>query len=258
MNAEQRSGNSIRTVPDVEFGEYKNVDRKLAGPRTYQEIAVLNDTVLNKNYLEFPKWAGYYLPLNTIDAVVAIDIDNDEIQETVIYYSCRGCNAPPRSLDIVKDGRIIFTADGANLSLTPLTDKKGFNLETKTIPRNYGDFTRVKFLFNSDSELFPYSEEDIGIWYGTPVKISLSGDFRFNRTDKEGKIVANSTWFWAIPAESSESEKDRIADLLWKNPEGIYEITGTRDSDECNYYESGPLVGTCIQTILAEDITLIK
>jgi len=150
-----------RVIPDVTFNEYKNQERRFSGSKTYEQILTLNDDRATRNYLEFPKWAGFYLPLYTIDGVEEMDIDNDEKKEQIIYYSCSGCNAPPRSLDIIKDMTIIFTANGASLELKPLTNEKGFYLETAIIPRDSGAITRVKFLTNDDGKLYPFSEEDV-------------------------------------------------------------------------------------------------
>jgi hypothetical protein len=132
----------------------------LAGPRTYKEIEALDDPVRSQNYTDFPDWAPYYLPLNTVDAVDTVDIDMDGKKETMVYYSCRGCNGTPRSLDIIIDGRIIFTADGSNLKLSSLDGEIGFYINNEIIPRE-GMYTKIKFLADEDGNYYVKSEQDI-------------------------------------------------------------------------------------------------
>ena len=162
-NFNQDEVKTYRVSPDVGYSDYKNLDRKLAGPRTYQEISKLtslNVDVLTRNYLDFPDWAPYYIPLSTVDGVDTVDIDMDGKKETVVYYSCRGCNGTPRSLDIIKDGRIIFTADGSNLKLTPLDSEIGFYIDNPIIPRE-DRYTRIKFLADEGGSYYVKSEEDL-------------------------------------------------------------------------------------------------
>jgi len=159
-NLNQEEVKTYRESPDVGYSEFKNLDRKLAGARTYKEIEVLGDPVRSQNYIDFPDWAPYYLPLNTIDGVDTIDIDMDGKKENIVYYSCRGCNGTPRSLDIIKDGRIIFTADGSNLKLLSLDSEIGFYIDNPIIPRD-GRYTRIKFIADKDGNYYVKSEQDI-------------------------------------------------------------------------------------------------
>jgi len=159
-NLNQEEVKTYRESPDVGYSEFKNLDRKLAGPRTYKEIEALDDPVRSQNYTDFPDWAPYYLPLNTVDAVDTVDIDMDGKKETMVYYSCRGCNGTPRSLDIIIDGRIIFTADGSNLKLLSLDSEIGFYIDNPIIPRD-GRYTRIKFIADKDGNYYVKSEQDI-------------------------------------------------------------------------------------------------
>ena len=159
-NFNQEELKTYRESPDVGYSEFKNLDRKLAGPRTYKEIEALDDPVRSQNYTDFPDWAPYYLPLNTIDGVDTLDIDMDGKKETIVYYSCRGCNGTPRSLDIIIDGRIIFTADGSSLKLTPLDREIGFYINNDIIPRD-GSYTKIKFIADEDGIYYVKSEEDL-------------------------------------------------------------------------------------------------
>jgi len=159
-NFNQEEVKTYRESPDVGYSEFKNLDRKLAGPRTYKEIEALDDPVRSQNYADFPDWAPYYLPLNTVDGVDTVDIDMDGKKETIVYYSCRGCNGTPRSLDIIIDGRIIFTADGSSLKLLPLDGEVGFYIDNPIIPRD-DRYTRIKFLADEDGIYYVKSEEDL-------------------------------------------------------------------------------------------------
>lgn len=98
----------------------------------------------------------------------------------------------------------------------------------------------------------------LDVLYGIPMKISLSGDFRFIETDENGNSLG-SAWFWAL----SEQDKgdlsiQKLYEEFTANPRGVYEIMGKRDKDDCEYYEEGELVGTCIKTILIKYISLLQ
>jgi hypothetical protein len=93
------------------------------------------------------------------------------------------------------------------------------------------------------------------IIYATPAKISQSGDFRFYHTDQNGQRLEGDNWFWALPTNLKDKANiDRIYTMLSQHPQDVYEITGTKEKDDCNYYEAGPLVGTCVPSISFERI----
>jgi hypothetical protein len=93
------------------------------------------------------------------------------------------------------------------------------------------------------------------IVYATPAKISQSGDFRFYHTDQNGQKLEGDNWFWALPENLKDNANvDRIYSMLSQHPQDVYEITGTKYKDDCNYYGTGPLVGTCIPSISFERI----
>jgi hypothetical protein len=168
----QGEGGNLRTTPNFLFNDYENLDRKMSGQRTIEEIkakeALKNDNgirveLITENFSKFPELAGYYLPINIIDATSSLDIDKDGKLEELVYYSCPGCNAPSRNVDIIKDGRIIFSAHGGSLELKNNNeDKPGFVLSDVglVLPRPEG-YTEIKFRLNSDSEYVPYEERDI-------------------------------------------------------------------------------------------------
>lgn len=158
---------SHRETPDTLFTDYENLDRKFCGLKLKREIDQLKfegeiDNVSIKNYKDFPDYAGYYVPKNLVDSVANIDIDNDKKLETVVYYTCRGCNAPSRAVDIIKDNKIIFTAKGGNLEIKTIKNEAGFILNTSGLALSMNDgYTVVKFKKSDSGEFNTISEEDI-------------------------------------------------------------------------------------------------
>ncbi len=104
-------------------------------------------------------------------------------------------------------------------------------------------------------------------WYGSPSKISMSGDFRFYLTNKDGSHyfdlidargeLQGHYWFWAIPKDiSAESvEIKQIFSILNKN--NVYKITGTKDEDDCDYYVDTNLSGICVPSLTIHTITKV-
>lgn len=157
-----RTADSI-VFDDLSFGSgFINLDRKLCSPKSAAEIAKLNDAKATENYKQFPQYAGYYLPKNYVVSVNSVDVDNDKKDEIVVSYTCPFCNAPPRGLDIIKNNKIIFTAQGGNLELKPIKGENSFylNVSGLTIPRSQG-YTAIKFQANETGEYQPVSEDDI-------------------------------------------------------------------------------------------------
>jgi len=166
-NGEQKaSSTSIREIPYIQFNNYKNLDRILPRKKTKEEIiktANKKEIYLEMEFYDkFPNYSGYYLPIYIIGDIEKIDINNDNIQETIIYYSCYGDNALPRNLDIIKDNKIIFSAEGGNLSLEPINNDSGFYIKNSglTMPR-YNGYTKTKFILNDSSNFYAISETDI-------------------------------------------------------------------------------------------------
>lgn len=149
-----------REVPNVLYDDYRNSDRYLAGPRTLTEIVNRNNDVFISNYKSFPNLAGYYAPLYVIDRTDRVDIDKDGKDEDIVFYSCLGCNALSRAVDIIKENRIIFTAEGAQLQLLPLENEIGFELRTTSSSLQNRMETKLKFLMNQDKEYYVFSEEE--------------------------------------------------------------------------------------------------
>ncbi|MCA9365269.1 hypothetical protein KC723_00050 [Candidatus Kaiserbacteria bacterium] len=148
-----------RFKPDILFDDYRNSDRYLAGARTLSEISEAHITI-TESYEKFPNWAGYYAPLSVIHNVKEIDIDNDGNYEQIIYYSCIGCNTLPRNIDIIKDNRIIFTAEGGQLGFANVDDLSGFVIYSALLPRGTGE-RKIQFRQSSSGEYHPESEEEI-------------------------------------------------------------------------------------------------
>ena len=141
---------------------FANVDRRLCGAKSAAEIKKLNDSASWDNFQKFPEFAGYYLPNNLVTGVERKDIDNDKQEETIIYYTCPHCNAPPRGLDVVKGGKVVFTAQGGNLEIKPVAGESAFllNVSGLTISRDQG-YTTIKFQKNEAGEFRPVTEDDV-------------------------------------------------------------------------------------------------
>lgn len=163
----EKAKSDSRAAADMVFDDlsftsgFANLDRKLCSPKNSAEIAKLNDARALENYKQFPAFAGYYLPQNYVVDVDLLDIDNDQENETVVSYTCPVCNAPPRGLDIIKNNKIIFTAQGGNLEVKPIKGENGFylNVSGLTIPRSQG-YTAIKFQANQTG-YYPVAEDDI-------------------------------------------------------------------------------------------------
>ena len=162
----------FRTDSDCLFTEYENIDRKICGQRTIKEVKEIESLKadnglrlesIDDNFNKYPELAGYYLPKNIIDSTSTLDIDKDGKSEELIYYSCPGCNAPSRNVDVIKNGRIIFSAQGGNLEVkTNNENTPGFILSDSglVLARPEG-YTEVKFKLNFDNEYYPYEEKDV-------------------------------------------------------------------------------------------------
>jgi hypothetical protein len=144
----------------VEFSDYGNTIKDLVIFEPKDNYG--QHPMINEMYQRFPDWAGYYTPTSTVHDVQNVDIDNDGIDEHVIYYSCLGCNAPARNIDIVKDNKIIFTVEGGNLRLENVENEDGFHIFTTMIPRGTGDI-KVTFEKTTYGEYHPVEEEEIYI-----------------------------------------------------------------------------------------------
>lgn len=109
---------------------------------------------------KFTSLAPHYLPYNLINSVEEFDVTGDKVPEKIIFYSCFGCNAPSRNVDIISGSKLIFSAEGANLTLKPLENNSGFELSNLLMPRGAG-YTVITFIPNSDGEFHSVKEEDI-------------------------------------------------------------------------------------------------
>jgi hypothetical protein len=107
----------------------------------------------------FPALAPHYLPHNLIHEIEEIDVTGDGVPEKIVYYSCFGCNAPARNVDIISGNKLIFSAQGGNLSVQSLQGEAGFDLSTLLYPRGSG-YTVVTFKMNDEGEFHSVREED--------------------------------------------------------------------------------------------------
>lgn len=152
-----------RAHPDCFFSDFDNLDRKVCGQRLESEIKSEWPELIKENFKNYPDLAGYYLPKNFIDDIGLLDVDKDGKGEKIVYYTCPGCNAPSRNIDIIKDDRIIFSAHGGNLSLEANNENfPGFILsDSGLVLLRAEGYTKIKFKLNDDGEYFPYEEDDI-------------------------------------------------------------------------------------------------
>lgn len=155
--------NPVRTEMDCLFTDYENLDRKICGQKQESEIKSNYPEYVKDSFKKYPDLAGYYLPKNFIDTVESLDIDKDGQSEKIVYYTCPGCNAPSRNVDIIKDSRIIFSAKGGNLKIKNNSeDFPGFILsDSGLVLLKMEGYTEIKFKLNTENEYNPYEEKDI-------------------------------------------------------------------------------------------------
>lgn len=76
------------------------------------------------------------------------DVTGDGKPET-IFSGNVAMNHTPHFVNIVKDGNIIFEEGGANITLEPFYDGKGFVLE-KTVDWNTGEHLKTRYVYIDD------------------------------------------------------------------------------------------------------------
>ena len=72
--------------------------------------------------------------------VIYFDTDGDGEEESVLLYSCSGCNAPPREMAIIDDGELVFFYEGGNMKFKPV-EPGVFIVDETNVPR---DGRRIK------------------------------------------------------------------------------------------------------------------
>lgn len=145
------------------FSDYENLNHKIYGQKQESEIVSDRQDYVEDNFKKYPDLAGYYLPDNFIDNVDYLDIDKDGQNEKLVYYSCPGCNAPSRNVDIIKNDRIIFSAQGGNLNIKNNYEGfPGFILYGSGLVLLRGEgYSKIKFKLTSDGKYIPYEENEI-------------------------------------------------------------------------------------------------
>ena len=99
----------------------------------------------NEYYLDKPYWGD------------PLDVDTDGIKEQVFYYST-AMNHTPQVVSIVKNGRIIFRAEGPSIKLTPTSTHNGFYIEEY----NWNDVPTA----NTKTTRYIYKDgKFIPVWY---------------------------------------------------------------------------------------------
>lgn len=118
-------------------------------PRLEEKQAMLAD---------FSKFAAHYLPNQQIHWIDEVDVTADGAPEYIVYHSCFGCNATPRNVDIISGSQLIFSAQGGQLSVSPMEAEAGFQLSTAMVPRQ--GYTIIDFKLNHENEFVSVREED--------------------------------------------------------------------------------------------------
>lgn len=142
----------------VKFDNYQNKNTYLHSTVLLEEINQPHPMIIEM-YNKFPDWAGHYAPESVIHDVSQVDINNDGQIENVIYYSCVGCNAPARNIDIEKDNQIIFTVEGGELAFENIEYVGSFCIYTALIPRGTGE-KKIEFVGGADGNYYVKAEQD--------------------------------------------------------------------------------------------------
>ena len=92
--------------------------------------------------------------------------------------------------------------------------------------------------------------------YAKLKHFTSSGGMKFYYYDiDKGEIMNNSNgnaWFWGGVFTDEESI-DNFANYIKENEDSVFKITGTHDSDDCDYLE-----GFCFENINIEKIERLK
>ena len=101
-------------------------------------------------------------------------------------------------------------------------------------------------------------EQETVEWYGYPLKISMSGDFRFISSDDTG--VQGEEWFWAVPENPDDLVLiESVFSTLSEYPQNLYKIIGIPDEEDCGYYENADQAeDMCIKTVLIQSVQIVN
>ena len=90
--------------------------------------------------------------------VVYFDTDGDGKEENIILYSCYLCNAPPRELAIIDDGKMVFFYEGGQLNFIPV-EPGSFVIEEANVPSD-GRNIENTYEFNAEKMNYILSPKD--------------------------------------------------------------------------------------------------
>jgi len=85
-----------------------------------------------ENYQEHGSFTTYTLPDQEIYKIDYFDVDGDNKDEAIVHknYNCRA-DGGSTSADIVKDNKIIFSANGDDATIIPADTNNGFYVEQR-------------------------------------------------------------------------------------------------------------------------------
>jgi len=155
---------------------YSNENRPLGNPKSLEQIMKENKTCgknknldcgfteqIKNNYNENKDIASYYLPIDSVYKE-SFDVDNDGKDEIIVFACEIGGNHCPHYIEIIKDNKIIFHAEGISIDIKSVDSKNGFYLEWKNAS-NYNEgfccptgYVRTRFVYK-DNKFIPILEQ---------------------------------------------------------------------------------------------------
>lgn len=118
-----------------------------------------------ENYQKHGSFTTYTLPDQEIYKIDYFDIDGDNKDEAIVHknYNCRA-DGGSTSTDIVKDNKIIFSADGDDATILPADTNNGFYVEQRLSDNSARccstGVLRTRFVLK-DNKFVPIYEQEI-------------------------------------------------------------------------------------------------
>lgn len=119
--------------------------------------------LLEENRVKYGDFIKMYWPDYLVNSVSKFDVDGDGVPEQIAHMLPPGVNGKGSRVDIVKDGKIIFTYSGYYSRIEQAETNNGFYLFWTSGEQfdNMAGETKVKYLFE-DNKFIPISEETVG------------------------------------------------------------------------------------------------
>lgn len=166
------------TTITISEEDYSNDIKNLGHKKSWEEIMKENNEcgdnknedcgfsdVILENYSEFKDLASYYLPQASV-YTDKLDVDGDNIDETLVYSCNAGGNHCPHALDIIKNDKIIFSASLSGININPVETRNGFYLEWNNEYDLTGGYccpwgyVRTRFVYE-DNKFIPILEQKV-------------------------------------------------------------------------------------------------